>query len=136
MNKWDVVLLSYPFTDLSGAKVRPAIVISPTAYNQVSQDGVFILITSNTARRSAYDLVVPRAHAEFQLTGLRHDSAIRVDKIFALNKKLLVQTLGRVGPQLQREVERQLRAFLELPGDQLALKMQFDSPIRSKERPG
>ena len=29
MNKWDVVLLSFPFTDLSATKVRPAVVVSP-----------------------------------------------------------------------------------------------------------
>jgi mRNA interferase MazF len=123
MNKWDVVLLSYPFTDLSGAKVRPAVVISPTTYNQASQDAAFILITTNTTRRSSYDLIIQQAHPEFQLTGLRYDSAVRIDKVFALNQKLVVKTIGRIGSQLQREVERQLRVFLELPGDQLALKI-------------
>ena len=123
MNKWDAVLLSYPFTDLSGAKVRPAVVISPATYNQSSHDAVFILITTNTARRSPFDLIIQQAHPEFQLTGLRYESAIRIDKIFSLSKKLVIKTIGRIGAQLQREVERQLRAFLELPGDQLALKM-------------
>lgn len=124
MNKWDVVLLSYPFTDLSGAKVRPAVVVSPTWYNYSSQeDAVFILITTNTTRRSAFDIIVPQTHSEFHLTGSRFASAIRTDKIFALSKKLVVRTLGRFGPQLQREMEEKLRAFWELPGEQLALKI-------------
>jgi mRNA interferase MazF len=123
MNKWDIVLLSYPFTDLSGAKVRPAVVISPTTYNQSNQDAVFVLITTNTARRSLYDLIIQQTHLEFQLTGLRYDSAVRTDKIFALNQKLVVKTIGRIGVTLQKEIEKQLRAFLELPGEQLALKI-------------
>src|SRR6266542_1922505 len=124
MNKWDIVLLTYPFTDLSATKVRPALVISPNSYNQSSQDAVFILITTNTARRSQYDIVVARAHAQFALTGLRYDSAIRTDKIFALSKKLVTTTLGRCGQQLQLEVQKQLRLFFDLPGDQLPLNIQ------------
>jgi len=124
MKKWDIVLLTYPFTDLSATKVRPALVISPNSYNQNSQDAVFILITTNTARRSQYDIVVEKTHPEFSLTGLRYDSAIRIDKIFALSKKLVTTTLGRCGQQLQLEIAKQLRRFLDLPGDQLPLNIQ------------
>lgn len=124
MNKWDIVLLAYSFTDLSATKVRPALVISPNLYNQSGQDAVFILITTNTARRSQYDIIILRTHPEFSLTGLRYDSAIRTDKIFALSKNLVTITLGRSGQQMQREVEKQLRLFLDLPGDQLPLNIQ------------
>jgi mRNA interferase MazF len=124
MKKWDIVLLTYPFTDLSATKVRPALVISPNSYNQNSQDAVFILITTNTARRSQYDIVVEKTHPEFSPTGLRYDSAIRIDKIFALSKKLVTTTLGRCGQQLQLEIAKQLRLFLDLPGDQLPLNIQ------------
>ena len=123
VNKWDVVLLSFPFTDLSATKVRPAVVVSPDTYNQTSQDAVVILITTNTARRSAFDLPLEKSHPEFLQTGLRYDSAIRIDKIFTLNRRLLVASVGRVGPQLRAEIEKQLRLFLQLPGDQLALKL-------------
>ncbi len=123
MNKWDVVVLSYPFTDLSATKVRPAVIISPDSYNRTSQDAVFILITTNTSRRSPFDFVVQNSHPEFMATGLRFDSAVRIDKIFTLNKKLVVRTIGRFGSQLIKEIEKQLRLFLELPGEQLALKI-------------
>ena len=123
MNKWDVVLLSFPFTDLSATKVRPAVVVSPDSYNQTSQDVVVILITTNTSRRSAFDLLLNKAHAEFLQTGLRYDSAIRIDKIFTLSKRLVVRALGGFGPRLKADVEKQLRLFLQLPGEQLALKI-------------
>jgi mRNA interferase MazF len=123
MNKWDVVVLSYPFSDLSAAKVRPALVISSDSYNQNSQDAVFILITSNISRRGPFDVVVTKTHPEFSLSGLRFDSAIRIDKITTLNKRVVVATIGRFGPKLATEVEKQLRLFLELPGEQMALKI-------------
>src|SRR5262249_11870520 len=123
MNKWDVVVLSYPFTDLSATKVRPALVISPDSYNRTSQDAVFILITTNTSRRGPFDLLVETLHPEFTVAGLRFDSAVRIDKIFTLSKKLVVRTIGRFGPELVRRVDKQLRLFLELPGEQLALQI-------------
>src|SRR5580765_7475218 len=113
VNKWDVVLLSFPFTDLSATKVRPAVVISPDGYHPSSQDVVVILITTNTARRSAFDLLLQKTHPEFLQTGLRYDSAIRIDKIFTLNKSLVVASLGRFGPRLKADVEKQLRLFLQ-----------------------
>lgn len=123
MNKWDVVLLSFPFTDLSATKVRPAVVVSPDNYNQISQDVVVVLITTNTSRHGAFDLLLEKSHPEFLQTGLRYDSAIRIDKVFTLNRRLIVKALGRFGPQLKGAVEQQLRLFLQLPGEQLALKI-------------
>jgi mRNA interferase MazF len=123
MNKWDVVVLSYPFSDLSATKVRPALVVSSDSYNQNSQDAVFILITSNISRRGPFDVAVAKTHPEFALSGLRFDSAVRIDKITTLNKRLAAATIGRFGPKLAAEVEKKLRLFLELPGEQLALKI-------------
>jgi mRNA interferase MazF len=123
VNKWDVVLLSFPFTDLSATKVRPAVVVSPDNYNQTSQDVVVVLVTTNTSRRGAFDLLLEKSHPEFLQTGLRYDSAIRIDKVFTLNRRLIVKALGRFGPQLKGAVEKQLRLFLQLPGEQLALKI-------------
>jgi mRNA interferase MazF len=123
VNKWDVVLLSFPFTDLSATKVRPAVVVSPDNYNQNSQDVVVVLVTTNTSRRGAFDLLLEKSHPEFLQTGLRYDSAIRIDKVFTLNRRLIVKALGRFGPQLKGAVEKQLRLFLQLPGEQLALKI-------------
>lgn len=83
----------------------------------------FILITTNTSRRGPFDLLVGTSHPEFATTGLRFDSAVRIDKIFTLSKKLVVCTIGRFGPELVKEAEKQLRLFLELAGEQLVLQI-------------
>ena len=95
-------------------RCRPAIVVSADAYNQISQDGVFVLITTNTDRRNQYDLVIERRHEEFGMTGLRSESAVRIDKIFTLNKRLVAREIGKLGPVLQQEVASRLRLFFEL----------------------
>ncbi|MDX2130352.1 MAG: type II toxin-antitoxin system PemK/MazF family toxin [Chloroherpetonaceae bacterium] len=45
-NKGDIVLVPFPFTDLSAIKRRPALILSPETYNQ-SGDVVIAFITSN-----------------------------------------------------------------------------------------
>ena len=46
-SKNDIVLLRYPFTDLSGSKVRPAVIISVP---DVMQDYLVVPLTSQTKR--------------------------------------------------------------------------------------
>jgi mRNA interferase MazF len=42
----DVVLVPFPFTDLSGTKKRPAVVVSSHGYNTSRRDIVIMAITS------------------------------------------------------------------------------------------
>lgn len=42
----DIVLVSFPFTDVSSSKRRPALVISPDLFNEQGQDVVLVAITS------------------------------------------------------------------------------------------
>ena len=42
-----LVLISFPYTDLSGAKKRPALVISSADFNSKNEDIICCLITSN-----------------------------------------------------------------------------------------
>ena len=114
MKKWDVVLLSYPFTDLSGVKVRPAVVVSPSSDNASSQDGVFLLVTSNTTRMSVYDVIVDSGHPEYPGTGFKVSSAVRINKIITLHQRLVKRTLGVIGPQLQAEISENLRRYFQL----------------------
>ena len=114
MNKWDVVLIGYPFSSLSVTKTRPAVIISPDNYNQGGDDIVVVLVTSNVARKALHDIIVPTTHPEFKLTGFRKDSAIRVSKIMTLEKSKIQYQLGKLGMALIAEVERGLRDFLEI----------------------
>ena len=45
-NKWDIVLVPFPFTDLKTLKKRPALIVSPDEYNK-NLDVVIAFITSN-----------------------------------------------------------------------------------------
>lgn len=45
----DIILIKFPFYDLTGAKVRPALVISNDKYNSSKLDAIVLAITSNVS---------------------------------------------------------------------------------------
>jgi mRNA interferase MazF len=112
MKRWDLVLLAYPFDDWTGAKVRPAVVISSDEYNFRSEDAIFVLITSNTEPRSDFDLLVSDQHPGFAAMGLIKSSMIRVDMIWTLKQALAKRTLGQAGDDIRREIIVRLRRLL------------------------
>jgi mRNA interferase MazF len=47
LSQRDIILIPFPFSDLAGTKVRPALVISNNGYNKNSLDAVVVALTSN-----------------------------------------------------------------------------------------
>ena len=108
----DVVLTRFPFTDLTGAALRPAIVVSQ---GQIGQDIVLVALSSVVRGLSVpTDYTIDTTHPEFALTGLRVTSVVRMHKLAAVERSVIVRRLGRLGPQLQAEVDRLLRLVLAL----------------------
>lgn len=114
MKRWDVVLIAYPFTDLSGAKVRPALALSPKSHHDKGDDGIFAFITTATDRRSDYELGIEVTDPEFTATGLKVPGTVRLAKILTLDQRLVRKTLGNFGPNLRQKAEQILdRLFFE-----------------------
>jgi mRNA interferase MazF len=115
MKPGDVVLISYPFTDLSATKVRPAVVISSLKYNQRQDDAIFLPITHNVSRILQEDASIQPTDDGFQETGLKMASAIRVGKIFTLQKNLVKSRLGNVSVELLNKIRLSLKKLLVIP---------------------
>ena len=112
LSRGEVVLTRFPFTDLTGAAFRPAVVVSQ---DQIGQDVVLIAISSVVRRALApTDYTVESTHPECALTGLRVTSVLRIHKLAAVERSVIGRRLGRLGPQLQTEVDRILRVVLGL----------------------
>ena len=78
----DIVLLRFPFSDLQGSKVRPALVISNDSYNSKSSDFIAVAITSNLKTGG---FSIPLTNADLQEGKLIIKSKIKPDKIFSAN---------------------------------------------------
>ena len=84
LSRGDVVLTRFPFTDLTGASLRPALVISP---GQIGEDVVLVAVSSVVrGSRVPTDYVVGTNHPEFPLTGLRVTSVLRLHKLATVER--------------------------------------------------
>jgi mRNA interferase MazF len=82
-----IILARFPFTDLSGAKTRPALVVSTA--NDRRADLVVCFITS--VPRSGPDMAPLEA---LPGTGLKVASVVRFDKIATLDRSVVVGPIG------------------------------------------
>ncbi len=112
LSRGDIVLVRFPFTDLSGASLRPALVVSK---GQIGQDVVLIAISSIVRFPAiSSDLILDTTHTEFGLTGLRVTSAFRIHKLATVDRSVIIRRIGYIGPGLQAEVDKLLRLVLDL----------------------
>lgn len=95
-----IVLVAFPFTDLTATKVRPAIVLSRRASAQ--GDVVVCFITSQKQPKGTP--LIPLAAGK--ATGLKVPSFARLDKIATLEHTVLIGKLGRVPRKKLREHRR------------------------------
>jgi len=108
--KGKIVLVPFPFTDLTAAKLRPALVIY-----EGEQDVVVAFISSKVpSQLSEADVLVSRQERSFEKSGLKVDSLIKLDKIATVLKDLVVGELGELGEEPRREVNRKLRKMLKM----------------------
>lgn len=97
----DIVLLRFPFSDLRGSKVRPALVISNNEYNTRFEDFIAVAITSNLRSRG-YSILVTKG--DLENGRLIVDIKIRPDKIFLANKKQVRMKIGKIKVAVHEKV--------------------------------
>ena len=108
--KGKIVLVPFPFTDLTAAKLRPALVIY-----EGEKDVVMAFISSKIpSELSDVDVSIRKNHAGFGKAGLKADSVIKLDKIATVLKDLIVGELGEVDEKLKQEVNQKLRRIMEI----------------------
>ena len=86
--KGDVVIIPFPFTDLSGSKKRPAFVVADLL-------GDDVIVCQITSKSKSDSLALPLCAGDFISGSLPIDSFIRPNKIFTADKKLILSVAGR-----------------------------------------
>ncbi|MFP3984592.1 MAG: type II toxin-antitoxin system PemK/MazF family toxin [Candidatus Bathyarchaeia archaeon] len=102
--KGKIVLIPFPFTDLTTTKLRPALVLF-----EGKQDVVAAFISSRTPQiPGPTEIIVNETHPEFKLTGLKASSVIRLDKIATISKDLILGEIGEISDKLKKETNIKL----------------------------
>ena len=108
--KGKIVLIPFPFTDLTNAKLRPALVLIES-----ENDCVVVFVSSRVPTElSSTEILIREDHKEFAGTGLKRSSVLRLDKVATVSKSLMLGEIGQIGASLRREVNRKLREAYQL----------------------
>ena len=108
-NRGDVVLVGFVFSDESGKKFRPAIVISSPDYHRARQEVVVAAITSNMRRRLFGDYLI----ADWKGAGLLFPSLV-TGIIRTVKRTIIDRKLGSMPRPDMEAVDRTLRRSLAL----------------------
>jgi len=89
IKKFDIILVDFPFSDLTKTKKRPALVI-----NQLEGENTLLCqITTKRRNIQKYEIVLPR---EYCIGDIRFNSFIYADMIFTLHKSLIHKKIGEI----------------------------------------
>jgi len=108
MTRGKVVLVPFPFDDLSSTKVRPAVCLTEPIGEH--RHVVLAFVTSRVGDTPLdTDLVLEPDDPDFMATGLRVPSTLRLHRLMTVGPTLLVRELGRLSPALQASIDARLR---------------------------
>ncbi len=111
--KYKIVLVPFPFDDLTGRKVRPAVCLT----DEIKPHGHVILafITSQVSPHpSPTDFVIATSDPDFAQTGLKVSSTIRLHRLMTAAKSIILRELGELSATQQLEADNRLRKLFNL----------------------
>lgn len=108
--KGKIVLVPFPFTDLTSTKRRPCIIL----YDRPLDVLVAFISSIIPDKIESNAVVIFPDHPEFNKTGLKKASIIYVDKLATLSKNLILGELGEVGNKLRKKINSAIRKTIKL----------------------
>jgi mRNA interferase MazF len=103
----DIVLVPFPFTDLSSSKRRPALVISPDAFNDQMADLVVAAITSQLTNEHAVTI----EQTDCVDGMLPKVSVVKLAKVFTIHSTLVIKKLCAIRDDKLAGILGEVREF-------------------------
>jgi mRNA interferase MazF len=116
VSRGDAILVDFPFSSGGGSKLRPAVVVQNNRDNHRLASVIVAMITTQTsrARHEATQLLIEVGTPDGRKTGLFMDSAVNCVNLFTIHQSKIVHVIGKFSAALSAEVDRCLKASLEL----------------------
>jgi mRNA interferase MazF len=108
-----VVVVDVPFSDQSGVKLRPALIVSAEGLHRDLSD-VIVCPISSQPRYYSHPGQGDRPLQGWRAAGLRHPSTLRVSKLPAVDKRIIRRALGAASKQDLTQIEAAIRGALGL----------------------
>lgn len=108
----DIVLTPFPFTDLTGNKVRPALILGL----QKGGDDITVCFISSVVDNKIhkFDVLVDVKNKNFSKTGLKVQSIIKTTKIATLDKVVVLGKIGELDALTLKEAKKVLKVYFGL----------------------
>ncbi len=87
--KGDIVVIPFPFSDLTGAKRRPALVIT-------SLKGDDLILCQITSKKVRDKYAITITDEDFEEGSLKQESNVRPNKIFTADRNIILYKVGRL----------------------------------------
>ncbi|NPA47881.1 MAG: type II toxin-antitoxin system PemK/MazF family toxin [Thermococci archaeon] len=112
----EIVLLPFPFDDLSGAKKRQVLVISSNDFNKISRTLIVVEITSNlkSGFRGLNIRIEDEDVSRYPNTKPLIPSIIKPYVVFSVNKRLVQKRIGVLKDEKLKEVLSTLEKIFEM----------------------
>ena len=107
-NQKDIVLIYFPYSDLTLSKKRPALIISNEKVNKMP-DRICCLITTKPHKE---DLVITRE--DLEEGNLSFKSFIKPHRIFTIHEKVIIKKLCRINNPLYNLVIKKINEYIKL----------------------
>jgi len=105
VKKGDIVLIPFPFSDLTGNKLRPALVLISS-----KNDVTVCFITTQFKCKNKFDIeIFPSSE-----NGIKKESIIRLNKFATLDKKIVLGKIGVIDINSIKRINSNLKKILEL----------------------
>ncbi len=111
--KWKIVLAPYPFDDFSDVKPRPVLCLTEPIGENFHVVGAFITTRTNFEEQ-LFDISFQPNEVQWQLTGLRVDSILRLHRLTTFDVSIARRSLGEWPVEKRVEVETRLRQLFGL----------------------
>jgi mRNA interferase MazF len=102
LRRGDIVVLDVPYSDRTGSKIRPALIVQDDDLNQRLTDTIVALITSSRRRFSgaASQLPIDLSTPEGRQSGLRIASVVQCENLLTIDKSFIRGTIGHLADSL------------------------------------
>jgi mRNA interferase MazF len=104
----DIVVVNFPFTDVSQAKRRPALVISNDLVNQTGD----YLLAQITSQVKTDGLSLSITTSDYTFKPLQLTSFVRIHKVFLLNEALIIRKETSVSSSFLQRLVNEINALL------------------------
>ena len=113
MNRGDVIAVDWPFSDLTGSKRRPAVVVQADYLNGLIDDTILVKITGRRFGIPGTEVTIDPAVET--ASGLSKVCYASCKDLLTRDQALTLQTIGILSDAIMRQIEDCLKAVLELP---------------------